>query len=161
MADLIVSTNTAAALSVTSDPTPVAAPAGSRARKPKNDTGDEAIVRCMRAWNYTYRKVAADLDEDSSSYPAEKAANQAYLRAAPPLRGYDNICDFIACINFASMTDIIIHREAAHYLANAKLALSAVLRKPETSNSSGDLLVPAGPGSPRSPQTGDTPKAAN
>jgi hypothetical protein len=82
----------------------------------------------MRAWNYTYKKGRA---EDLSDYQAEKAANEAYLRAAPPLRGYKNICDFIACINFGSMTGIVRQFEAEHFLANAKLALSAVLRKPK------------------------------
>jgi hypothetical protein len=85
----------------------------------------------MRAWNYTYKKEAANLGEGESDWPAEKAANKAYLRAAPPLRGYKNICDFIACINFGSMTGIVRQFEAEHFLANAKLALSAVLRKPK------------------------------
>ena len=130
MADPAVSTDTAAPTGATA-PTATSASAGSRA--PKNDTLNQAIVRCMRAWNYAYKKEAADIDEDSSDYPAEKAGNEAYLKATPPLTGYKNICDFIACINFASMTGIITHSHAEHYLANAKLALSAVLRQPKSS----------------------------
>jgi hypothetical protein len=88
------------------------------------------IVRCMKAWNYAYRKEAENLD-DESDYPAHKAANEAYLRAMPHLNGYENICDFIACISFASMTDIITHSEAEHYLANARLALAAFFHRPK------------------------------
>jgi hypothetical protein len=139
MADTIVSIDTAAiappissvpaapsAPPTSSVPAVTTAPTGKKARKRNDD--NEAIVRCMRAWNYTYKKGRA---EDLSDYQAEKAANQAYLRAAPPLRGYKNICDFIACINFASISDIVIPRDAQHYLANAKLALSAVFHKPK------------------------------
>src|SRR5580692_12337059 len=83
---------------------------------PKHHTENQAILRCMRAWNYAYKKVADDLDEDENDYPAQKAGNKAYLRTVPPLNGFENICDFISCINFASMTDIISHNEAEHYL---------------------------------------------
>jgi hypothetical protein len=104
---------------------------GSKSRKDKDDTEDEAIVRCMKSWNYAYKKEAADIDEDESDYPARKAANEAYLRDTPPLIGLKNICEFIACINFASMTDIVTHREAAHYLANARIALAALSLVPK------------------------------
>jgi hypothetical protein len=145
----------------TTAPTVTTAPVGKKARKRNDD--NEAIVSCMRAWNYTYKKGRA---EDLSDYQAEKAANQAYLRAAPPLRGYKNICDFIACINFASISDIVIPRDAQHYLANAKLALTAVLRKPKPSTAPAgttdltSLTDPAGerrpvgrPPKPKSPAT--------
>jgi hypothetical protein len=85
----------------------------------------------MRSWNYAYKKEAADIDDDESDYPAQKAGNEAYLRDTPPLSGIKNICDFIACINFASMTDIVTHREAAHYLANARVALAALSLVPK------------------------------
>jgi hypothetical protein len=89
------------------------------------------IVRCMKAWNYAYRKEAENLDDDESDYPAQKAGNEAYLRAIPHLDCYPNICDFIACISFASMTDIVTHSEAEHYLANARLALASLSLPPK------------------------------
>jgi hypothetical protein len=108
------------------------APAGPR-KPPKTADDNEAIVRCMKAWNNAYKKEAADLDDDESDYPAQKAGNEAYLRVTPPLVGYENICQFIACINFAVMTDIINYSDAKHYRANAKLALTAAFRKPKPS----------------------------
>jgi hypothetical protein len=131
MADTTVSTDTAAAeLPISTAPAISATPARSKARKDKDDD-DKAIVSCMRAWNYAYKKEAVNLGEGESDYPAEKAANQAYLRETPPLVGHKNVCDFIACINFASMTGIVTHREAAHYLANARIALAALSLQPK------------------------------
>lgn len=125
MADTTVSTDTAPCASEGAN-----APAGSSA--PKKDTANQAIVRCMRAWNYAYKKEAADLDKDDSDYEAKQAANQAYLRATPPLAGYKNICNFIACINFACMIDLISPIKAQQYLANAKIAILAVCHRPKS-----------------------------
>lgn len=41
------------------------------------------------------------------------------------------ICDFIACINHASMKGVVTHNEAAHYLANARIALAAFSLRPK------------------------------
>ena len=150
MADTIVSTDTIAAelpiqtaravanplaaisaLETTSALATSTKPTGSRARKDKPGAENEAIVHCMRVWNYTYKKEAANLAEGESDWPAEKAANQAFLREVPPLSGHKNICDFIACVSFASMTDIVTHRAAAHYLANARIALAALSLQPK------------------------------
>jgi hypothetical protein len=92
------------------------------------DSGKDAIDVCMRAWNSTYDKRAED--DNPSAYECEKAGKKAYLKAVPSLSGYKNICDFIACINYASMTDLISHADAAHYLANARIALSTVYHDP-------------------------------
>ena len=124
MADATVSTDTAPGA-----PESASAPAGAAATT--DDAENKAIARCMRAWNYAYKKKAAELDGDDSDYPAQKAGALAYLRATPPLVGYKNICDFVACINYGSMTGIVKQFQAEHYLANAKIALSAVLRQPK------------------------------
>jgi hypothetical protein len=119
------------------EPATPTTPVGSKSRKEtckdEDDAGDEAIVRCMKAWNYAYKKEAANIDEGESDYPAEKKANEAYLRDTPPLVGLKNICQFIACINFASMTGIIRPKDATHYMANARVALAALslLPKPQ------------------------------
>ncbi|MEI9968041.1 MAG: hypothetical protein WDM87_05235 [Terracidiphilus sp.] len=138
MENTIVSAGDAAATGATAISTESATPttpAGSRSRKEtckdKDDTEDEAIVQCMKAWNYAYKKEAANLDEGESDYPAEKKGNQAFLRDTPPLVGLKNICQFIACINFASMNGIISQRDAVHYLANARVALAALSLQPK------------------------------
>ena len=144
MASTTISTITApAALQISNEPPEAGAlttsaasltattPARVRAPKPPDETENKAIVQCMRAWNYAYKKKIAEIDDGESDWPAEKAANEAYLRETPPLSGHKNICDFIACINFASMTDIVTHRSASHYLANARVALSAICHLPK------------------------------
>ena len=107
--------------------------AGSNATKDnsKNGTVNKAISRCMRAWNYAYNKETAELDEDDNDFDAKEVANEAYLRATPPLSGYQNICDFIACINHASLIDILSPDKARHYLANAKIAITAICHQPK------------------------------
>jgi len=94
-----------------------------------DDSGKKAIGICMEAWTSAHDDLAED--EDSKEYECEKAGNQAYLKAAPSLSGYKNICDFIACINYASMTDVVTHNEAAHFLANARIALSTIYHRPK------------------------------
>ncbi len=94
-----------------------------------DDPGKDAIDMCRRAWTSAHSKQAEDAN--SSAWDCEKAGNKAYLKAVPALSGYRNICEFVACINYASMTGVIIHTDAAHYLDNAKIALSAIYHNPK------------------------------
>jgi hypothetical protein len=98
---------------------------------PKDNSVIKTINRCLDAWQYAFDKETADLDEDDPDDDAWKAASEAYLRATPPLSGHENICHFIACINYASMREFVTHAEAEHYLANAKVAISAALHQPK------------------------------
>jgi hypothetical protein len=93
-----------------------------------DDSGKKAIDVCVSAWNSAHDE--RNEDEDSSDWDCQKAGNEAYLKAVPPLSGYKNICDFIACINYASIIGVIAHNEATHYLGNAKIALSATYHNP-------------------------------
>ncbi len=78
----------------------------------------------MRAWNYAHKKRAEG--NEPTAWRCKEAGNKAYLNAVPPLSGHQNICDFIACINYASMAGIVTHNEATHFLANARVALAAL-----------------------------------
>ena len=92
--------------------------------QPAEPSCDNAAVRaCMRAWQTAYNKTAAKSDDD---YEAEKAALKAFRRAMPHLAGQDNIRDFIACVTYASLNEIIRHSDAEHYLEAAKIAIGAV-----------------------------------
>jgi hypothetical protein len=92
---------------------------------------NEAVDRCNRAWLRAYNKELANIDEDESTWPATKAGNQAYLRAMPPLSGYQNICDFIACIAHALVIEAIGAKDSERLLAAAKIAVVAMGRDPE------------------------------
>jgi|HubBroStandDraft_5_1064220.scaffolds.fasta_scaffold85983_1 hypothetical protein len=130
---------------------------------PQND----AVERCNRAWQRAYNKEVADIDEDEDTYPAKKAGNAAYRRAMPPLSGYQNICDFIACVTNALVLDAIAACDAKRLLAAAKIAITAVRsepappknKRPELSKDGQELLKAAPELSNDSPQIPGEPDA--
>ncbi len=86
-------------------------------------TENPAVLRCARAWCQAFDKAT---DEGEDEDDAEKDANSAYLRSMPPLAGFENVRDFIACISYAQVTDVILNYQAESLLATAKVALAAV-----------------------------------
>ncbi len=125
MASTAISTITAA-----SAPRNSIALAGSDTTK---NTGDNSagkiIASCMRSWNYAHNKRAEN--KNSTAWECEKAGNKAFLKALPLLSGHKNICDFIACISYASLADIISDSDATHHMANARVALAALSLRPK------------------------------
>jgi hypothetical protein len=111
---------------------------------PDRPSDNRVVVRCMRAYSRAYNKKLAELDEDESDFRAREAGSHAYLCAMPPVSGYENIRDFIACVTYASLADIIRQPNAEHYLAAAKVALGTLGHREKVGNS-----VPRGPGRPR------------
>lgn len=100
---------------------------------PGRPSDNPSVARCIRAWSRAYHKKLKELDEDESDYDqdecdvkANRAGKRAYLRAMPPLAGYENIRDFIACVAYAELVELICHPEAEHYLEGAKVALGAL-----------------------------------
>ena len=93
-----------------------------------------SVGRCIRAWNRAYQTKLKQLDEDDSDYKAEQAGKKYYLRAMPPLVGYQNVCDFIACVTYAELVEIIWHTEAEHCFGAAKVALSALRCEPTSAD---------------------------
>ena len=100
--------------------------AGAAPGEPDPCTSNKAVAHCIRAWQCAYKQKLANLAEDDTEWDAQKAGNLAYLRAMPPLAGYENIHDFIACVAYAEVTDMIMRREAIDFLAAAKVPLGAL-----------------------------------
>ncbi len=98
--------------------------------EPGRPSGNASITRCIRAWQRAYNKELPNRSKGESDYEARKAANEAFLRAMPPLIGYINICDFIACITYAEIIDVIPFDDGAHLLAGAKLAITTLRYEP-------------------------------
>jgi hypothetical protein len=109
----------------------------SEAKYPDRPSDNPSVSRCIRAWNRAYHKK---LDEDESDNEAEEAGKRHYLRAMPPLAGYENVRDFIACVTYALLIEIIRPFEAEHYFAAANVALGALRRETKPAR---------GPGRPR------------
>ena len=103
-----------------------------------------AVALCCRAWHITMDNELARLQKGESDYEAKKQANEAFLAAMPPLSGYQNICDFIACATQAYMWEILRQKQVEHFLAAAKLALGALRFEPKQ-----DGFERRGPGRPR------------
>jgi hypothetical protein len=92
---------------------------------------NDALDRCVKAWQRTFDLASIDPDDDSlappdddSTYFARKQANLAFRDAMPPLAGYENIRDFIACTTYAMLKNILEKRECQHLFFAAKIATS-------------------------------------
>jgi hypothetical protein len=91
-----------------------------------------SVKRCIRAWKRaSHNKKAA---QDASSEDIDDAGKSAFLRNMPPLDSFENVRDFIACVTFAEVSEVIEHYEAENLLGSAKVALAAVRheRKPQS-----------------------------
>jgi hypothetical protein len=90
-----------------------------------NDRASEhpAVLRCIHAWNHAHDKATA---EGEDSHDAWLQGRTAYLRSMPPLAGFENVRDYIACVSFAQVAEVIFSFQAESLLATAKVALAAV-----------------------------------
>ena len=89
-----------------------------------NDRASEhpAVLRCINAWNHALDKATAEGEDDGD---ARLQARSAYLRSMPPLAGFENVRDYIACVSFAQVSEVIFSFQAESLLATAKVALAA------------------------------------
>ena len=97
---------------------------------PKN----EAVERCLQAWNRTYNLASIDPSDtrltptsDREDSFAREQGSIAFRDAMPPLAGEDNIGDFIACTTYAMLRGVFDREECRDLLHAAKIAL-ALLR---------------------------------
>ena len=100
---------------------------------PERPTKNNAVTRCLRAWQRAYKKT---IDDDEDDYHAKCAGDRAFLRAMPPLSGSDNIRDYIACVAYAVVIEVIRHKDAAPLLDAAKISLAALRHQPKTGEAS-------------------------
>jgi len=84
-----------------------------------------AVLRCIRAYNRAFKRCLSK-DPAATSEDAQNDGRGAYLRAMPPLAGIKNIRDFIACVTFALLTEVIGPEQAENYFGAARVALGAI-----------------------------------
>jgi hypothetical protein len=82
-----------------------------------------AVAACCRAWDETYEEALEA--GDITDYAAGKEANQAFREAMPPLIGWQNIRDFIACVACGVLRDVFSGSEVTRLLYAAQVAVSA------------------------------------
>jgi hypothetical protein len=78
-----------------------------------------AVERCIAAWINAYRTEAA---KGTSSSISHKVANRNYCMAMPPLVGFENIRDFIACTTHGMLYGAVDPKEGTRLLYAAQVA---------------------------------------
>jgi hypothetical protein len=90
---------------------------------------DPAVKLCAAVWESIFR---ATLDETSNIFSAKRCANVAFRMALPPLSGYQNICDFIACVGYGILVGSIKPDIGTKLLYAAQVALGAIPQQSKT-----------------------------
>ena len=88
-----------------------------------------AIALCTEVWQKIH---AATLEQTKSPYTADRCAGKAFRLAMPPLSGYRNICDFIACAGYGMLIGAIKEENGTKLLYAAQVALATVPRESKT-----------------------------
>jgi hypothetical protein len=86
---------------------------------------NHAVARCAAAWDKVYR---ASMAKAKNEYAADRDAGKAFRQAMPPLCGYENICDFIACAGYGMLIGSIKEENGNKFLYAAQVALGAFAR---------------------------------
>jgi hypothetical protein len=87
-----------------------------------------AVMVCQR---HLAKAVEEAKKEGVSPKEMKLTARFAYCTAMPPLTGASNIRDFIACVTYAMMVDIIPGNEGARLLYAARVAHLALTKRPK------------------------------
>jgi hypothetical protein len=90
-----------------------------------------AIRRCCAAWQRSYDAYLEGTKRSSMDkiFAAHKA-DPAYCRAMPPLAGYENIRDFIACAAHGILIEAIPQKMGNQLLYAAQVALASLNYEP-------------------------------
>jgi hypothetical protein len=89
---------------------------------------NDAVARCCAAWEPAF--TAERAKGRSPSHAADEAGS-AYLNAMPPLCGYENIQDFIACAAHGIILGAIDEKRGSRLLYAAQIALAAFRAEPK------------------------------
>jgi hypothetical protein len=88
-----------------------------------------AVALCVEGWEKIHR---ATREQTRCVYTAERCAGKAFRLAMPPLTGYQNICDFIACAGYGILLGAIKADTGTKLLYAAQVALGAIPRQSKT-----------------------------
>jgi hypothetical protein len=82
-----------------------------------------AVAHCFEVWKTIQDLLRAEGHTHATS---DYEAARAYRHALPPLTGYQNIRNFIACVNYGILIGAIKDPISTRLLYGARVALSAV-----------------------------------
>jgi hypothetical protein len=86
-----------------------------------------AVTRCCSAWDQAYK---THLAKGESLGTVLRNAKKSYRDAMPPLAGYENIRDFVACVAQGLLLDAISESQSSRLLYAAQVAQGALRHKP-------------------------------
>jgi hypothetical protein len=86
-----------------------------------------AVSRCCDAWNRSFKTPSAKREPYG---PALFDARRAYCEAMPPLVGYQNIRDFIACVAQGILLGAISDSQSSRLLYAAQVAQGSLRHQP-------------------------------
>jgi len=111
-----------------------------------------SVALCAEVWEKIFR---ATLERNKNVYTAKRCADAAYRTAMPPLSGFQEIRDFIACVGYGMLLGAIKAENGTKLVYAAQVALAALPKhsrpskphktKPKTSTGVGKKLDPATP----------------
>ncbi len=87
-----------------------------------------AVAHCCEAWETAFQ---ASYSHDKNQFNAHDEAAQAYRNAMPPLFGYQNICDFIACAAHGLVIGAIEDATGSKLLYAAQIAFGTLRNQPK------------------------------
>ncbi|MGB9406238.1 MAG: hypothetical protein WCA89_01815 [Terracidiphilus sp.] len=91
-----------------------------------------AIKRCCAAWQRAYDACLEGTSRDGcDKINAAHEAGPAYRKAMPPLAGYENIRDFLACAAHGILIGAIPEKRANQLLYAAQVALTSLHYEPK------------------------------
>lgn len=88
-----------------------------------------AVAHCQDVWDRVYHLA---LKKKKGGAIALIDAGEAYCRAMPPLAGYENICNFIACVGYGMLTHAFIESTGTRLLYAAQVALTTIAPQSKT-----------------------------
>ena len=89
-----------------------------------------AIKRCCAAWQRSFDAYIEASRSKDTIYAAHQAG-PAYCKAMPPLAGYENIRDFLACAAHGILIEAISEKRANQLLYAAQVALASLHFEPK------------------------------
>lgn len=94
-----------------------------------------AVDRCAQTWKRTYELASlvpqkTRNKEDEYDRFAERQAASAFRTAMPPLIGFQNIQEYVACVAYAQLHEIFTVPECQRLFETARFALSVPGNKP-------------------------------
>jgi len=114
-----------------------------------------AVALCNEVWLKIH---TATLKQTRNVYTAKNCAGKAFRLAMPPLSGYQNICDFIACAAYGMLLGAIKDENGTKLLYAAQVALATVPKESKTSKTQTRTVPRQSPDTHPSPTFAATPE---